>query len=75
MKQQEKINGVLIWDEFYMFWHNLKCKVVDIYKKTSITTNKIKWYICIAKPIEWLATNEFETQFSTVIRNKVNKNP
>lgn len=47
-------------------------EVVDFYEVKSLVSGEVVEHLCIAKGINTLATNTFETPFSSVLRNKVN---
>lgn len=71
-KQMEKlteINGVKIGDVFKT-GQKIKAIVVDFHVVTSMKTGELVGYKCIAKGLNTMALNEFETPFSTVVRNK-----
>ena len=65
-----EIKGVKIGDKF-QYQKSRIGKVVDFHIVTSLKTGKLDQYICVAKLVDSLATNEFEIPFATVIRNKV----
>ena len=46
-------------------------KVVDIREIKSMVTGLTTGYQCIAKGEGFIATNEFEVPFSTVVRNRI----
>ena len=64
-----EIKGVKIGDKFKYQKYGIG-KVVDFHIVTSLKTGKLVQYLCVAKLIDSLATNEFEIPFATVIRNK-----
>ena len=64
------INNVSIGQRF-KHGKNLIAIVMDFYEVRSLTSNKVKQYICIAKLENSLATNLFDIPFSTVVRNKI----
>lgn len=69
MTKQIEIKGVKIGDVFKT-GKNLKAKVVDFHVVTSMTTGELIGYKCIAKGVGTMTSNEFETPFATVMRNK-----
>lgn len=68
---KKMINGVSIGDVFTFNKVHHKAIVVDILEQRSLADGTIKGHVCIAKPIDGLATNEFPIPFSTVVRNRV----
>ena len=74
MESKIIIKGVSIGDHFLNRGSkHLKCKVVDFLECKSMSTGEVFNYICIAEPINQLATNQFEVPFATVQRYKVNE--
>lgn len=74
MESKLIIKGVSIGDMFLERGSkNLKAIVVDILECRSLQTNEVVKYICIAEPVDSLATNQFEVPFATVQRYKVNE--
>lgn len=64
------IRNVSIGDKFIKGKVHI-CEVVDFYEVKSLVTGKVVEHLCIARGINTLATNTFETPFSSVIRNKI----
>jgi len=67
--QKLEIKGVKVGQRFMYDNHNM-AEVVDFYEQKSMVTGEIIGYICIAKGVNTLSTNLFETSFSRVIRFK-----
>lgn len=63
------IHGVEIGDKFRWGKH-LMAEVVDILECRSSVNGEILRHICIARPLNGLANNNFDVPFSTVVRNK-----
>lgn len=66
----DNIRGVNIGDKFKNGKINIY-EVVDFYEVKSMKSGEIVSYQCIAKGVNTLSTNLFETPFSTVLRNKI----
>ncbi len=65
-----EIRGVKIGDKFIKGKVHI-CEVVDFYEVKSLVTGQVVEHLCIARGVNTLATNTFETPFSSVIRNKI----
>ena len=66
------IQNVTIGDRFYKGKNSI-CEVVDILQMISTKTGELIGYKCIAVQVNGFARNEFETPFSSVVRNNLNK--
>ena len=66
-----KIKNVTLGDRFYK--GKAICEVVDFIQMISTVTGECIGYQCIAKQINGLSTNTFETPFATVVRFNLNK--
>lgn len=66
------IRNVSVGDRFYNNGKkNFLSEVVDIIEQKSLVTKEIIGYIPIAKLVDGLATNKFETTFAGVVRYRV----